>query len=102
MPGLEQQQPTFQFGVFEFHPRTGELRKHGVRLKLQEQPLQILTLLLEHAGEVVTREEIQKCLWPEGTYVEFDSAINNAVRKLRDALGDSPDTNSHSLEHEQE
>jgi DNA-binding winged helix-turn-helix (wHTH) protein len=47
--------------------------------------------LLEHAGEVVTREEIQKCLWPEGTYVEFDNAINNAVRKLRDALGDSPE-----------
>jgi DNA-binding winged helix-turn-helix (wHTH) protein len=92
MPGLEQQQPTFQFGVFELNPRTGELRKHGVKLKLQEQPAQILALLLEHAGEVVTREDIQKRLWPEGTYVDFDNAINSAVRKLRDALGDSPES----------
>src|SRR3954447_21958275 len=91
MPGIEQQQPTFQFGVFALEPRTGELRKHGVKLKLQEQPLQILTLLLEHAGEVVTREDIQKRLWSENTYVDFDNAINSAIRKLRDALGDSPD-----------
>ena len=91
MVSVRQQQPTFQFGVFEFHPRTGELRKQGVKLKLQEQPTQILTLLLEHSGEVVTREEIQKHLWPEGTYVDFDNAINSAIRKLRDALGDSPE-----------
>jgi DNA-binding response OmpR family regulator len=57
MPGIEQL-PTFQFGIFELNARTGELRKHGVKLKLQEQPAQILTLLLAHAGEVVTREEI--------------------------------------------
>jgi Tol biopolymer transport system component/DNA-binding winged helix-turn-helix (wHTH) protein len=91
MPGIEQQQPTFQFGVFALEPRTGELRKHGVKLKLQDQPLQILTLLLEHAGEVVTREDIQKRLWSENTYVDFDNAINSAIRKLRDALSDSPD-----------
>jgi DNA-binding winged helix-turn-helix (wHTH) protein len=62
-----------------------------VKLKLQDQPCQILIVLLEHAGEVVTREEIQKRLWPENTYVDFDNAINSAVRKLRDALADSAD-----------
>ena len=65
------------------------MRKHVVRLKLQEQPLQILSLLLEHAGELVTREELQERLWPEGTYVDFDNAINSAIRKLREALGDT-------------
>ncbi len=72
--------------------RTGELRKHGVRLKLQQQPLQVLNILLEHAGEVVTREDIQKRLWPEDTYVDFDNAINSSIRKLREALGDSADS----------
>ena len=86
-----QEQSAFQFGVFELNPQTRELRKHGVKLKLQDQPLHILTLLLEHPGEIVTREEIQKRLWPENTYVDFDNAINSAVRKLRDALGDSPE-----------
>ena len=89
MPGIGQQQSAFRFGVFELNPRTGELRKHGVKVKLQEQPLQILTLLLEHAGEVITREDLQKRLWPENTHVDFDNAINSAVRKLREALGDS-------------
>ena len=91
MPEIEQQQPAFQFGVFEINPYTRELRKHGVKLKLQDQPLQILLLLLEHPGEIVTREQIQKRLWPEDTYVDFDNAINSAVRKIRDALGDSPE-----------
>jgi DNA-binding winged helix-turn-helix (wHTH) protein len=91
MPGIEEQQPTFQFGVFEINPSARELRKHGVKLKLQDQPLQIPLLLLEHPGEIVTRERIQKRLWPENTYVDFDNAINSAVRKIRDALGDSPE-----------
>lgn len=92
MPGIGQQHPVaFQFGVFELIPQTRELRKHGVKLKLQDQPLHILILLLEHPGEIITREEIQKRLWPENTYVDFDNAINSAVRKLRDALGDSAD-----------
>ncbi|MCQ8140337.1 winged helix-turn-helix domain-containing protein, partial [Vibrio parahaemolyticus] len=86
MPGFEQQQAAFQFGAFEINPHTRELRKRGVKLKLQDQPLQILVLLLEHPGEIVTRQEIQKRLWPENTYVDFDNAINSAVRKLRDAL----------------
>jgi DNA-binding winged helix-turn-helix (wHTH) protein len=92
MPGIDQQRPAFQFGAFELDRRTGELRKYGVNLKLQDQPLQILLLLLERPGEVVTREEIQKRLWPDHTYVDFDNAINSAIRKLRDALGDSPNT----------
>src|SRR5579884_2449077 len=92
MPEIGQQRPAaFQFGVFELNPQTRELRKQGVKLKIQDQPLQILFLLLEHPGEIVTREEIQKRLWPENTYVDFDNAINSAVRKLRDALGDSPE-----------
>jgi DNA-binding response OmpR family regulator len=82
LPENNQQRPAFQFGVFEFDPRSGELRKHGVRLKLQDQPLQVLALLLQRPGQVVTREEIQKRLWPENTYVDFDHAINSTVRKL--------------------
>ena len=89
MPAKEQQ-PTFQFGSFDLNLHTRELRKHGVKLRLQQQPYQILTLLLERAGEIVTRDDIQKRLWPDNTYVDFENAINSAVRKLRDALGDSP------------
>ncbi|HEX7358849.1 MAG TPA: winged helix-turn-helix domain-containing protein [Bryobacteraceae bacterium] len=84
-----QEQSSFQFGAFELDPHSSELRKHGIRLKLQPQPLQILAILLECPGEVVTREEIQKRLWPDKTYVDFDNAINSAIRKLRDALGDT-------------
>jgi Tol biopolymer transport system component/DNA-binding winged helix-turn-helix (wHTH) protein len=91
MLAIEQQQPAFQFGVFELNPHTRELRRSGVKLKVQDQPLQVLLILLEHPGEVVTREEIQKRLWHENTYVDFDNAINSAVRKLRDALCDSAD-----------
>lgn len=78
-----------RFGVFEVDLRTGELRKHGLRIKLREQPFQILTLLLEHPGEVVTREELQRKLWPADTFVDFDRGLNRAVNQLRDALGDS-------------
>lgn len=91
MREVEQGPAGFQFGVFELNPNTRELRKHGIKLKLQDQPLQILLLLLDHPGEVVTRQDIQKRLWPENTYVDFDNAINSAVRKLRDALGDAAD-----------
>jgi Tol biopolymer transport system component/DNA-binding winged helix-turn-helix (wHTH) protein len=82
----------YRFGSFEFDTRSGELRKFGIRIKLQDQPRQILLLLLQHPGEVVTREEIQKHLWPDNTFVDFDNAINSAVRKLRNALGDTADT----------
>ncbi|HEY6991097.1 MAG TPA: winged helix-turn-helix domain-containing protein [Bryobacteraceae bacterium] len=79
----------FQFGVFELNKHSGELRKHGAKIRIQEQPFQVLTLLLDRAGEVVGREEIRCKLWPENTYVDFDNAISSAVRKLREALGDS-------------
>ena len=78
-----------QFGVFEVDLRAGELRRNGSRVKLQEQPFQILTLLLERPGEVVTREELRTRLWPADTFVDFDHSLNAAVRRLRDALGDS-------------
>ncbi len=79
----------FRFGPFELDVRAGELRKHGIRLRLREQPLQILLLLLEHPGEVVTRGEIRLKLWPNETVVEFDHGINAAIKKLRDALSES-------------
>ena len=78
-----------RFGVFEFDSRTGELRKHGVRIALQEKPAQILQALLTQAGEVVTREELRAGLWRDETFVDFDHSINIAVSKLRGALGDS-------------
>ena len=81
-----------RFGVFEVNRTTGELRKGGVRIRLQDQPFQILLMLLERPGEVVTREEIQGRLWPEGTFVEFEHSIGTAVKKLRQALGDDADT----------
>jgi DNA-binding winged helix-turn-helix (wHTH) protein len=80
---------TIQFGNFEADLRAGELRRDGARIKLQEQPFRVLTLLLEHPGEVVSREELQKQLWPADTFVDFDHSLNAAIRRLRDALGDS-------------
>src|SRR5882762_11883903 len=80
------------FGAFELDLRTGELRKHGTRIRLQEQPLQILQQLLEHPGEVVTREELQKRIWLADTFVDFDHGLYSAVQRLRDALGDNADT----------
>jgi Tol biopolymer transport system component/DNA-binding winged helix-turn-helix (wHTH) protein len=77
-----------QFGLFELNLKARELRKSGVRIKLQEQPFQILALLLEQPGVVVTREELQKKLWPDNTFVDFDLSLNSAVKKLRLALGD--------------
>lgn len=79
-----------RFGVFELDLRSGELRKSGARLNLQQQPLQLLTVLLEQPGELVTREALRKRLWPDDTFVDFEHGLNAAVRRLRDALGDSP------------
>ena len=78
----------YRFGLFEVDPVRGELLRQGVRVKLQEQPFQLLILLLERAGEVVGRDELRTRLWPEDTYVEFDNSLNVAVRKLREALRD--------------
>ncbi len=80
---------TLRFGVFAVDRKTGELRRNGVKVRLQDQPLQILLTLLEHPGEVVTREELRGRLWPDDTFVDFEHSINTAVRRLRDALGDS-------------
>ncbi len=81
----------WRFGVFEADASSGELRRNGNRIKLQEQPARILTFLLEHAGEMVTREELRQHLWPADTFVDFDHSLNTAVMKLREALGDSAD-----------
>ena len=80
-----------RFGTFEVDVRAGELRKQGVRIKLQEQPFQILCTLLEHRGELVTREELRNRLWPVDTFVDFDHSLNAAIKRLRDALGESAD-----------
>jgi DNA-binding winged helix-turn-helix (wHTH) protein len=78
-----------RFGVFELDLSAGELRKSGVKLRLQDQPFQVLALLLEQAGDVVTREELQQKLWPSDTFVDFDHSLNTAINKVREALGDS-------------
>jgi eukaryotic-like serine/threonine-protein kinase len=78
-----------RFGAFEVELRSGVLRKHGIRLKLQNQPFQVLALLLEHPGDVVTREELRQKLWTADTFVDFDTGLNSAIKKLRDVLGDS-------------
>jgi DNA-binding winged helix-turn-helix (wHTH) protein len=81
-----------RFGIFEVDLRAGEVYEHGVRTKLQQQPFQVLAMLLEHAGDVVTREELRHRLWPEDTFVDFDQGLNKAVKKIRQALGDSPNS----------
>ena len=78
-----------RFGAFEVDLRSGEVYKHGIRLKLQDQPFQVLALLLEHSGDVVTREELRQKLWPGDTFVDFDTGLNSAIKKLRDVLADS-------------
>jgi TolB-like protein len=77
-----------RFGVFELDVRTGELRKRGMRIPLQEQPLRVLSTLLEAPGEIVTRQDLCRRLWPDGTHVDFEHSLNAAVRRLRVALGD--------------
>jgi len=78
----------YRFGVFEADSTTGELRRNGVRVKLHAQPFQVLMLLLERPGELLTREDISRELWPEGTFVDYEHSVNSAVNRLREALGD--------------
>ena len=85
-PGLSQ--PLIHFGDYEVDSNSGELRKHGIRIRLQVQPFQVLRILLERPGQAVTREELQKRIWPADTFVDFDHGLNNAVKKLRAVLGD--------------
>src|ERR1700723_1585012 len=82
---------TKRFGAFEADLPSGEVRKSGSRIKLQDQPFKVLQILLEHPGDLVTRKELQTRIWPEETYGDFDHAVNVAVGKLRTALGDSAD-----------
>lgn len=84
-----QNSDALRFGVFEVNLRAGELRKRGLRIKLQEKPLQVLAALLAQPGKVVTREELRRSLWADDTFVDFDHSINIAIAKLRQALGDS-------------
>jgi DNA-binding winged helix-turn-helix (wHTH) protein len=78
-----------RFGPFEADLATGELRKLGQRIRLQEQPFQLLAALLEKPGEVVTREELRRRIWSDETFVDFDNSLNKAVNKVREVLGDS-------------
>src|ERR1700682_334818 len=81
-----------RFGIFEVDVRSREVRKQGVRIKLQEQPFHVLRVLLQRPGEVVTREELRNQTWPPDTFVDFDNSLNTAINKLREALGDSADS----------
>lgn len=85
------QSPVLRFGTYEVDPQSGELRKAGIRIKVQQQPLKLLELLLERPGEVVTREDLRARIWPNESFGDFDQAVNVAVAKLRGALCDSPD-----------
>ena len=92
MPEQSQLPRVLRFGIFELDVRAGELRKNGTKLKLQEQPFQVLCALLDQPGELVTREELRNRLWPVDTFVDFDHSLNAAIKRLRDALGESADT----------
>ena len=84
--------PTLRFGVFELDPKAGELRKKGMKIRLQGQPVEILVMLLERPGETVTREELQEKLWPADTFVDFEQGLNNAMKRLRAALDDDAES----------
>jgi TolB-like protein/DNA-binding winged helix-turn-helix (wHTH) protein/Tfp pilus assembly protein PilF len=86
--------PTYRFGSFTVDPHARQLRKHGVRLKLYGQSFEILLMLIERPGEVVTREQMRKRIWPEGTFVDFEHSLNTAIRNLRRALSDSAESPS--------
>ena len=81
--------PCYRFGIFEADTATGELRRQGVRVKLNAQPFQVLLMLLSRPGQLLTREEISRELWPDGTFVDYDHGVNSAVNRIREALGDT-------------
>lgn len=89
MPAPQNSSRVLRFGVFEADLRAGELRKSGIKLRLSGQPFQVLAALLERAGEVVTREELQQKLWASDTFVDFDHSLNTAINRVREVLGDS-------------
>jgi len=83
---------SIRFGIFDLDRDSGELRKHGIRIKLHEKPFQVLLALLHHPGQIVTRRELQEALWPADTFVDFENGLNNAISRLREALGDSAES----------
>src|SRR5215467_12458739 len=87
MPAPASSTDRVQFGVFELDLQTAELRKQGVKIKLQEQPLKVLQVLLENPSQIVSREELRRRIWPADTFVEFDQGLYSAMARLRDALG---------------
>ncbi|HXA50976.1 MAG TPA: winged helix-turn-helix domain-containing protein [Candidatus Acidoferrum sp.] len=92
MEDINRRSSIVRFGFFEVDLQAGELHRQGRKVKLQEQPFQVLVILLKRAGEVVTREDLQKALWPADTFVDFERGLNRAINKLREALGDDPDS----------
>src|SRR5204863_5823412 len=92
MPDTKQAPAVRRFGAFEINLQSGELRKNGIRLRLSGQPFQVLSVLVEHPGEVVTREQLHSRLWPADTFVDFDHGLNNAVARIREVLDDSSET----------
>src|SRR5215475_3286156 len=92
MPDAKQAPAVRRFGVFEINLQSGELRKNGIRLRLSGQPFEVLSVLVERPGEVVTREELHSRLWPADTFVDFDHGLNNAVARIREVLDDSSET----------
>ena len=91
MPGSAVNRGIIRFGIFEVELPAGRIRRNGLRIRLQDQPFQVLAMLLERPGEVVTREDLRARLWASDTFVDFDHGLNAAVKRLRDALGDSAD-----------
>src|SRR5262245_15667496 len=90
MPPAAPARQAVQFGTFELHPDARDLRKQGIKIKLQDRPFRVLEVLLERPGQIVTRDELRARVWPKGTFVEFDQGLYSAVARLRDILGDSP------------
>jgi Tol biopolymer transport system component/DNA-binding winged helix-turn-helix (wHTH) protein len=88
-PPIDPTEKLFRFGVFELDVPTAQLTRNGRKVRLQDQPIRVLLHLLEHRGELVTREQLQRALWPEDTFVDFDHGLNTAISKIRDALSDS-------------
>ena len=91
MPEMKDPQPAlrYRFGLYEADAATSELRKQGVRIKLNAQPFQVLLMLLANPGQLLTREEISRDLWPDGTFIDFEHGVNSAVNRIREALGDT-------------
>ena len=89
MMGVSANMTRYRFGPFELDPEEGTLSRNGIRIRLQDLPYRLLLMLVERAGEIVTREEVRQRLWPENTFVEFDNSLGVAIRKVRESLNDN-------------